>query len=81
MDVGGAALRSTGVLARAACELQRTGLIFAVDRSTGAIRELTVREFSECERVHLLDGYVVCLGRAIAEATASAIRRSGLETN
>ena len=74
-------MRSTGVLARAARELQRTGLIFAVDRSTGAIRELTVREFSECERVHLLDGYVVCLGRAIAEATASAIRRSGIETN
>ena len=74
-------MRSTGVLARAACELQRTGLIFAVDRGTGAIRELTVREFSECERVHLLDGYVVCLGRAIAEATASAIRRSGIETN
>ena len=24
---------------------------------------------------------VVCLGRAIAEATASAIRRSGIETN
>jgi len=66
------------MLAAAARELQRTGLIFAVDRSTGAIRELTVRE---CERVHLLDGYVVCLGRAIAEATASAIRRSGIETN
>lgn len=63
------------MLAAAARELQRTGLIFAVDRSTGAIRELTV------ERVHLLDGYVVCLGRAIAEATASAIRRSGIETN
>ena len=35
------------MLASAARELQRTGLIFAVDRSTGAIRELTVREFSE----------------------------------
>ena len=69
------------MLAAAARELQRTGLIFAVDRSTGAIHELTVREFSECERVHLFDGYVVCLGRAIAEATASAIRRSGIETN
>ena len=74
-------MSTTGMLAAAARELQRTGLIFAVDRSTGAIRELTVREFSECERVHLLDGYVVCLGRAIAEATASAIRRSGIETN
>ena len=74
-------MRAVGMLASAARELQRTGLIFAVDRSTGAIRELTVREFSECERVHLLDGYVVCLGRAIAEATASGIRRSGIETN
>jgi len=74
-------MRTTGMLAAAVRELQRTGLIFAVDRSTGAIRELTVREFSECERVHLLDGYVVCLGSAIAEATASAIRRSGIETN
>ena len=74
-------MRTTGMLAAAVRELQRTGLIFAVDRSTGAVRELTVREFSECERVHLLDGYVVCLGRAIAEATASAIRRSGIETN
>ena len=74
-------MSTTGMLAAAARELQRTGLIFAVDRSTGAIHELTVREFSECERVHLLDGYVVCLGRAIAEATASAIRRSGIETN
>jgi hypothetical protein len=50
------------------------GIVYAVDRSTGAIRELPEARFNELERAGLLGADLVRLSRAHAEATAAMIR-------
>ena len=56
-------------------------IIHAVNARTGDVTHLTVDEYAECERVGLLDGYLVRLGRIPAEACAAEIRARVMNCN
>ena len=51
-----------------------TGIIYAVNRRTGELTQLSVDEYASYERGTLLDGYLVRLGRVPAESLAAEIR-------
>lgn len=50
------------------------GTIYAVDRSTGAIKPITEAQYIVCQAAGLLGGYYVRLTEKTAEMTAARVR-------
>jgi hypothetical protein len=58
-----------------------TGIVYAVDRATGAIREIPEARFNALERAGLLGADYVRLSRAHAEALTARVRGEILRRN
>jgi hypothetical protein len=70
-----------GLFEAMAREFRATGVIYLVERETGALRCVSANEYLGLERDCLLDGWLVRLGSAPAQGLAQSIRAEAMENN